>query len=55
MKAILKANRKVIVDVMWDEKLGESFGNVLLGMYKDKHNDKYYHEDDLDFVEYYGG
>lgn len=55
MKAILKNNRKVIVDVVWDESIGESFGKVLLGMYKDKHSDKYYFEDDLDWVEYYGG
>lgn len=55
MKAILKSNRKVIVDVEWDDNLGESFGKVLLGMYKDKNENKYHHEDDIEFVEYYGG
>ena len=47
MKAILRSNRKVIVDVMpypYHE-----------GVYKDKNSDELFTEEELDFVEYYGG
>ena len=49
MKAILKSNRKVIVDVeLWAEFPS---GKV----YKDKNGNMTYFEDELDFIEYYGG
>ena len=47
MKAILKSNRKVIVDVIpypYHE-----------GVYKDKNSDELFTEKELDFVEYCGG
>ena len=51
MKAILRNNRKVIVDV-------EPYPN-LDGVWIDKNSDApfedTYYEDELDFVEYYGG
>lgn len=49
MKAYLKSNRKVIVDVV----LLEEWYNLEF-MYKDK-NGNTYHEDELEFKEYYGG
>ena len=51
MKAILKSNRKVIVDVIpldgipWEES----------GFYQDKETNRIYAKWQLDFVEYYGG
>ena len=48
MKAILKSNRKVIVDVVY---VGRTKNTKF---YKDKEG-KVYPEDELDFVEYYGG
>ena len=48
MKAILKSNRKVIVDVVF---IGRT---KTTKFYKDK-NGKVYLEDELEFLEYYGG
>ena len=48
MKAILRHNRKVIVDVVF---IGETSKTKF---YKDK-DGKVYPEDVLDWVEYYGG
>ena len=53
MKAILRSNRKVIVDVEWYDTwvdCGKMFYH-----YIDKNTKKVYHEEELDFVEYYGG
>ena len=50
MKAILKANRKVIVDV----ELHPYFADDM-DVYIDKKNGDVYHEDELEFIEYYGG
>ena len=47
MKAILKSNRKVIVDVV-----PYPFHD---DVYKDKNSDELFTKDELDFVEYYGG
>ena len=47
MKAILKSNRKVIVDVIPYPCHD--------GVYKDKNSDELFTEDELDWVEYYGG
>lgn len=52
MKAILKSNRKVIVDVV--EAIYVK-GEEVTECYYDKHTGEIYHEDELDFVEYYGG
>ena len=55
MKAILKNNRKVIVDVdfCWN-KFSIKNGNII-HFRKDSKTDKVYNEDELDFIEYYGG
>ena len=50
MKAYLKSNRKVIVDVEYYTTYPYS-GTV----YIDKKTDETYDEDELDWVEYYGG
>lgn len=49
MKAILRSDRKVIVDVAPFDTLG---GNIL---WIEKNTHKVYLEDELDFLEYYGG
>ena len=49
MKAILKNNRKVIVDVA----PFNTIEGAILWIEKDTH--KVYLEEELDFVEYYGG
>lgn len=49
MKAYLKSNRKVIVDV----ELLDSYSDCIV--YADKNTGKLYTEEELDFVEYYGG
>ena len=51
MKAILKTNRKVIVDV---EKYPHSDG-VWVDKKSDAPFEDLYFEDELDWVEYYGG
>ena len=48
MKARLKSNRKVIVDVVF---IGET---PKVRFYKDK-DGKVYPEEELEFIEYYGG
>lgn len=53
MKAILKSNRKVIVDVEWYDTWVDSGKRFY--HYIDKNTQKIYHEDELDWVEYYGG
>ena len=59
MKAILRSNRKVTVDVELCE--GIFLDEVIDGIrtqkaiYKDKNTGYLYVEDDLDWVEYYGG
>jgi hypothetical protein len=60
MKAILKSNRKVIVDVMPHPTIRiipREDGGVECYMpaYFDKSSKIYYRPDELDFVEYYGG
>ena len=52
MKAILKSNRKVIVDVEPQPCFADCEGKCF---YKDRNDLKLYHEDELDWVEYYGG
>ena len=55
MKAILKNNRKVIVDVGYIGFYKDEKGNDhKIYWDKLKHAAQYY-EDELDFVEYYGG
>ena len=55
MKAILKSNRKTIVDINldWIKVAYDSQGNVCR-YYRDI-NGVVYREDELDWVEYYGG
>ena len=50
MKAILKNNRKVIVDVEY--YTAYPFSGAV---YIDIKTDETYDEDELDFIEYYGG
>ena len=51
MKAILKSNRKVIVDVIplngipWEDSC----------LYQDKETKRIYRKEQFEFVEYYGG
>ena len=54
MKAILKSNRKVILDVELYAKWVYLKEGKAECKYKDKDRNVY-HEDELDFVEYYGG
>lgn len=54
MKAILKSNRKVIVDVELWEKWYSLTEHTTECMYKDKNGNKY-HDYELEFIEYYGG
>ena len=54
MKARLKSNRKVIVDVEWDKTAEDLLDRVLDGIYRDK-NGNIYHVEELEFIEYYGG
>ena len=54
MKAYLKSDRKVIVDVELWERWYSLTDHKTECMYKDK-NGNTYHEEELDFVEYYGG
>lgn len=54
MKARLKINRKVIVDIEWDKTAEDLLDRVLDGIYRDK-NGNIYHEEELEFLEYYGG
>ena len=51
MKAILKSNRKVIVDVI---PICYYKNEIEYDAYKDKDGNIYF-EDELDCVEYYGG
>ena len=52
MKAILRSNRKVIVDVIPFPRSCRWFEAP---QYYDKSTQKIYDEDELDWVEYYGG
>jgi hypothetical protein len=54
MKAILKSNRKVILDIEWDKTAEDMLDRVLDGIYRDK-NGNTYHAEELEFIEYYGG
>lgn len=54
MKAYLKTNRKVIVDVVPLAKWHYLNERKTECSYRDK-DGNIYHEDELDFVEYYGG
>lgn len=52
MKAILKSNRKIIVDVNpypWWHNWFEAL------FYMDKNTEKIYASEELEFIEYYGG
>ena len=51
MKAYLKSDRKVIVDVTFSY-VSEQLG---VAIYTDKSTGKCYNENNLDWVEYYGG
>ena len=54
MKAYLKSNRKVIVDVEWYDFIVDD-ENGHYSLYKERFGEKFYRKDELDFVEYYGG
>lgn len=54
MKAILKNNRKVVMDVELWEKWYNLTEHTTECMYKDK-NGNTYHDYELEFIEYYGG
>lgn len=62
MKAILRNNRKVIVDVehiptflVIQEDRGSSYRNHYYEAYREKKTGIFYRKDELDWVEYYGG
>ena len=52
MKAILKSDRKVIVDIEPKPCFADCEGKYF---YKVRNDLTLYHEDELEFVEYYGG
>ena len=54
MKAILKSNRKVIVDVEWYDFIVDDI-NGHYHIYKERFGEKFYRKNELEFVEYYGG
>ena len=57
MKAILRSNRKVIVDVHPYPQMRKCYlkDASKFPVYIDRKTGAIYHEDELDWVEYYGG
>jgi hypothetical protein len=54
MKAILKSNRKVIVDVEFYDFIVDDI-NGHYKLYKERFGDNIYRGNEIEFVEYYGG
>ena len=55
MKAYLKSNRKVIVEVTFYDALPREKGNGYFILYVDTKTGDVYKEDELEFKEYQGG
>lgn len=54
MKAIIKSTRKTI-DVVWYDALPREDGKGYFLLYKDTQSEDVYSDNELEFIEYYGG